>query len=122
MAEYEFTEDQNVIINGFSLRLITQSVLFGLFGITQIILAVLTFNQHIAFVAILLLLQGIFLFLVGPIFVRPSANLRMVTTTEGSDITEMMRGIKKLRFGFFMAVVLAAAIIVCDVIITIMSK
>ena len=122
MAEYEFSEDQNVIINGFSLRLITQSVLFGLMGIVQFVSAVVTFDQHTTFVSVLLVLQGIFLFLVGPIFIRPSTNLKTVTTTEGSDITAMMGGIKKLKFGFLMVIVLASLVIVCDVIITVMSK
>ena len=121
MAEYEFTEDQNVIINGFSYRLIAQSLLFGVIGTIQFVAALLLIEQNSLSTSVLLILQAIFLFLIAPVFIRPSANLKLVTTTEGSDITEMMKGLKKLSFGFMMIIVLVVLAIVCDILMAVLS-
>ena len=87
MAEYEFTEEQNKIINGFSLRLITQSVLFGLAGVVITIIALLTFKSHTPVTSVIYVLQGIFLILSGLRSLRRGLRI-------------MVRGFFILRLGF----------------------
>jgi hypothetical protein len=121
MAEYEFTEEQNVVINGVNMRLIVQAILIAIVGALQLTTSIILFGDKSATFSILLIVQSIFIIMAGLVFIRPTSHLRMVTTTEGTDITEMMKGMKKLSFAVGSVVVLILLAVCCDVLLNVLT-
>jgi hypothetical protein len=117
MAEYEFDAKQDAIINGFSARLITQAILSFLIGAVQLFTAIIFYKQGSISLLTVAILQAFFLAMIGVVFFPPSLDFRKVTTTKGTDITEMMRGLSKLKWGFGAITILVLLSVICDIFI-----
>ena len=123
MTEYEFNEEQNKIIKGVATRCIVQAILLALGGVFGIIgTAFLTnFSAISPALSIVLFIQSSLFIAMGIAFYPPSANFKRVATTEGSDLTEVMKGLKKLNWGFKLLITLILGSIGCDIIIILLS-
>lgn len=116
MTQYEFTPEQNKVIGHVALRCIVNAVLLGLLGLIGVIATIISWGNVTSFLSIVGLLYGIVFITIGVTFFRPANNFRRVTTTEGSDITEMMTGLNKLRGGFMLVSILIVVSLTLDVI------
>jgi hypothetical protein len=113
MAEYEFTAEENRVVDQVSRKLKHIAILFLALGALQLADAFMLTDptgRWTSMGAALLLL------LLGWLFWRPLDNFRRIITTEGSDIREVITALKDLRLAYLGAeiilIVLAAGIIV----------
>ncbi len=114
MPGYEFNKDQNKIINATAIRCITEGTLIIAMGIVKIIIGINMISQ-VAMIATIA--QGILFIAMGLVFFPPYINLRKVAVTEGSDIPELMKGMRKLSMLFLLISLFVVGSIVCDLLI-----
>jgi hypothetical protein len=116
MTQYEFTPEQNKVIGHVALRCMVNAVLLALLGVVGLIGALISLGDNVVLISIVGILYGVVFITMGVMFFRPADNFRRVTTTEGSDITEIMTGLNELRGGFRLVSILILALLVLDVI------
>jgi hypothetical protein len=116
MTQYEFTSEQNKVIGHVALRCMINAVLLALLGVVGLIGALISLGDNVALISIVGILYGVVFITMGVMFFRPADNFRRVTTTEGSDITEIMTGLNELRGGFRLVSIMIIALLVLDVI------
>ena len=116
MTQYEFTPEQNKVIGHVALRCVVNAVLLALLGVVGLVGALISLGDNVALISIVGILYGVVFITMGVMFFRPADNFRRVTTTEGSDITEIMTGLNELRGGFRLVSILIIALLVLDVI------
>ncbi|MFX0093917.1 MAG: hypothetical protein ACFFBD_19415 [Candidatus Hodarchaeota archaeon] len=116
MAEYEFSEEQNRIIKGVSIRCITQCVLLASIGVLIFLMAIVNFFNGVNGLVITFsfVIQAICFVIMGVVFFRPADNLRNVVYTEGRDITEMMTAMRDLNGGFLVLIILIVITVIFD--------
>lgn len=116
MTQYEFTPEQNKVIGHVALRCVVNAVLLALLGVVGLIGSLIALGDNVALISIVGILYGVVFIAMGVMFFRPADNFRRVTTTEGSDITEIMTGLSELRGGFRLVSIMIIALLVLDVI------
>ena len=94
---YEFTEEQNQKIDKIATKLRHISIMFYAFGAIQLL--------HAAFIASGAVIwgaaaSGALSIGLGFVYQRPIDNLINITTTEGSDIPELMIGLEDLHVAY----------------------
>ena len=113
MPGYEFNKDQSKIINATAIRCVTEGSLIIAMGVVKIVIA---FNLILPSAMIAALAQAILFIAMGALFFPPYLNFRKVAVTEGSDISELMKGMKKLSMLFLLISLIVVGSIVCDLI------
>jgi hypothetical protein len=113
MAEYEFTAEENRVIDQVRRKLQHIAVLFLILGVLQLIGSFLLTDPAGRWIS---LGSAILLLALGWLFWRPLDNFRRIISTEGQDIREVVTAIKDLRAAYLAAeiilVVFAAGIII----------
>ena len=112
-SNYEFTADENKVFSKLSRQIIFNSFLWMLGGILFYILAFVNISQAQVTPGISFLLDGILQFAIGLSIIRSYDNFNNITKTEGSDIKELLQGLRDLDVSFR----LTAFLVVCVIII-----
>ena len=113
MPEYEFNKDESKIINATAIRCLTEGTLIIAMGIVKLIIA-LNFISILGTIAAIV--QAILFIGMGAFFFPPYLNFRKVAVTEGSDISELMKGMKTLSILFLLISLIVVGSIICDII------
>jgi len=113
MAEYEFTAEENRVIDQVRRKLQHIAVLFLLLGVLQLIGSFLLTDPAGRWISVG---SAILLLALGWLFWRPLDSFRRIISTEGQDIREVVTAIKDLRAAYLAAeiilIVFAAGIII----------
>ena len=113
MAEYEFTAEENRVIDQVRRKLQHIAVLFLILGVLQLIGSFLLTDPAGRWISVG---SAILLLALGWLFWRPLDNFRRIISTEGQDIREVVTAIKDLRAAYLAAeiilIVFAAGIII----------
>lgn len=116
MTGYEFTEFQNQRINQVAQKLSHISIMFFALGIVQLLGAFLVSTGAVVWGATA---SGVLFLGLGYVYQRPLDNFKKITTTEGSDIPELMVGLDDLHVAFLtgqVIIVCLSAVFVADII------
>ena len=116
MTGYEFTEFQNQRINQITQKLSHISMMFFALGVIQLLSAFLVSTGAVVSGAAA---SGILFLGLGYVFRRPLDNFKKITTTEGSDIPELMVGLDDLHVAYLTGQVIIgclSVVFVADVI------
>ncbi len=105
MTEYEFSQEENLVVDTLAKRL-------RLFGVFIIIVGLITtigvfvggFGTD--FGSITSLIEGISFLVIGITLYRPTDNLKRVVSSTGNDISEVMTAFSEMSSGFKIALVL----------------
>jgi hypothetical protein len=103
MTAYEFTESQNQQIDEIAGKLSHISMLFYAFGVLQLLEATLISAGAVVWGATA---SGLLFLGLGFVYQRPLDNFKKITTTEGSDIPELMIGLDDLHVAYLTGQVL----------------
>ena len=107
MTAYEFTESQNQQINGIAGKLSHISMLFYAFGVLQLLEAAFISTGAVVWGATA---SGALFLGLGFVYQRPLDNFKKITTTEGSDIPELMIGLDDLHVAYLTGQVIIACL------------
>lgn len=97
---YQFGEKEKENISGVVIRFITNALLLVLSGVFNITRAIFHISSGNYFPAFVVLISGFIFIAMGFIFFKPADNLRLMLSTEGHDIEEVMNAITELAVGF----------------------
>jgi hypothetical protein len=116
MAEYEFTDADNLRIKNLRQRVLHVAILFMALGILQLVSAFLLTDQTERWIS---LGAALLLLILGWLYVRPLDNFRRITETQGQDIRQVIIAMKDLRAAYLAAEVIFG-IFVAGIIVEIM--
>ena len=88
MAFYEFTDEENIVFTGLSLRMNIAVVLMIVVGILLIVVGVVRYPFSMELV--LLTANGLLLFGIGYLTFRTAARYKKIVDTQGHDIMYLM--------------------------------
>ena len=111
---YEFSAEEERVVNSFALKMTIIGALFGLLSIFLLIGVIVNKelrNTDRWFRAILAILQ----IAIGGLLIYPGLNFRNVMRTEGNDIYELMTGIRKLKFSLWTLLYLVIGLLVISI-------
>ena len=118
MSEYEFTKEQEVIINKVALRCVIQCIALSLIGIVGIVEDFVIFNldssRSLAWMSITVA-QSILFIPMGLGLIFPYLYYKKITTTVGTDISHLMKALKRMTFGFQIVVLCILGSVICDI-------
>ena len=106
LSEYEFDKNQEQVIKNVATRCIIQAVLIILGSITGFLPDIIYLAHRQSEFTVILLVQAVLQIIIGILFLRPVNNFRRIASTEGSDISELMIGLKDLSISFMIIVFL----------------
>ncbi len=106
--EYEFTGAENAVIRSLAGPLRFVGGMSILFGVIYLVAGVRTMVMMTARLGIFPLIEGSLFVLVGSWLLPAASALSAVVDTEGSDITNLMFALKKLRNVFMLQAILWA--------------
>ena len=113
MAEYEFSAEENRLVDQVRRKLQHVAILFLVLGALQLIESFMLSDPTGRWIS---LGSAILVLALGWLFWRPLDNFRRIVSTQGQDIREVVTAIKDLRAAYLGAeiilVVLAAGITV----------
>jgi hypothetical protein len=115
---YEFNKEESKIINATAIRCLTEGTLIVMMGIVKIVIGI-SLVSPIPIAASIV--QAIIFIAMGLVFFPPFISLRKVAVTEGSDIPELMKGMRKLSMLFLFLVVFVVGSILCDLILILLA-
>ena len=123
MTKYEFTKEQSKDIKGFATKCLIESILIALIGVFGIIGPAILLSAGLLDLGLgtVMIIQNCLFVGIGAAFYSPYDNLRKVADTEGSDIPELMKGMRKLNTLFACLMYFVIASITCDIIMIILS-
>ena len=101
MSEYEFTNEQNEIFSKLANALQRFAIIFGLFGVLLIVMAVADMmgsepTKNMIYVGSCVVGGAVCAFLAF-LFLKPVQNFRSITTTKGQDISELLTALGHLN-------------------------
>lgn len=108
MAFYEFTEEENAVFSGLSLRMNVVGVLMVVIGVGLIVFGVIRYPISLELLVVSAL--GIILFGMGYFTFQSSKRFRKIVETQGHDITYLMEAITGLNRLYTLVVVLIVAV------------
>ncbi|MCY3412712.1 MAG: hypothetical protein INQ03_13825 [Candidatus Heimdallarchaeota archaeon] len=101
MAQYEFDDDKAEVMWNFGNKLSIISLILGtgaIFGVIASILRIIDSEEKTPHV--IKMFEFIFLLGIAVIIYFPSDNFKNISTSEGRDIDELMRGFKEFNMAF----------------------
>lgn len=107
MTAFEFTETQNQQIDKIAAKLLHISLLFYAFGALQLLQAAFISTGAVVWGATA---SGLLFVGLGFVFQRPLDNFKKITTTEGSDIPELLIGLDDLHVAYLTGQVIIACL------------
>jgi hypothetical protein len=116
--EYEFDGNDNAVIRSLASPMSFVGFISVIFGLLQIVLHVRAMGTLAGFLGIA---EGVLLAVAGSWLIPAATSLRAIVDTEGSDITNLMFALKKLRNVYWMQAVLWGLACALVVIIVMMS-
>jgi hypothetical protein len=116
--EFEFDGNDNAVIRSVASPMAFVGYISVIFGLLQIVLHLRTMSTLAGFLGIV---EGVLLAVAGSWLIPAASSLRAIVDTEGSDITNLMYALKKLRNVYWLQAVLwglACALILIVVLMT----
>lgn len=107
MGNYEFTEQENVVMDELAGNLRVVGILQIVFGIVILVLAFITLRFVPETNLVARTIDAAAMIALGVAVYRPADNFKRIVTTRGRDIDELMTGIEELDSGFTVIVTLA---------------
>ena len=111
---YEFNEQENKIFSKLSRQIIINSFLWMLGGLLFYVLAFVNLSNGDVTPAISFFLDGILQFAIGLSIIRSYDNFNNITNTEGSDIHELIQGLRDLDVSFKLTAFLVVCVIIME--------
>ena len=123
MSKYEFSKEDSEVVKRFATKCIIEAHLIALIGIFGIIgpAILLSAGQLDLGLGIVMIIQNILFVVISVAFFPPYAHLRNVAITEGSDIPELMKGMRKLNRLFVFLIYFVIGSAVCDIFMIVLS-
>lgn len=106
MAFYEFTDDENAVFQGLSLRMNIAGVLMVLFGIGIIVFGAIEFPWSLTLA--LIVINGFILGGIGYLTFQSSKRFRKIIETQGHDIMYLMEAMQDQKRVYALIVALVA--------------
>src|SRR5262245_8851616 len=97
MAEYEFTAEENKVVDQVRRKLGHIAILFVILGLLQLVESFMLTDPASRWIS---MGAAVLLLALGWLFMRPLDNFRRIITTEGRDIREVITAIKDLRMAY----------------------
>jgi len=108
---YEFSQEEERVINNFAVKTATIGVLFGILSIFLLISVLVDNNIRNTDRIFRSILSGLQIGIAG-LLIYPGLNFRNVMRTEGKDILELMTGIRKLKQSLWALLYIIVALLV----------
>ena len=106
-SEYEFTQEENHILQALSKRTARVGILLALIGAATALNGVGSLiNRGVNAANISLFFMAAIQIVIGIVIWRPADNLKRIVTAKGSDITELMTALNEYGNGFGIAIIL----------------
>ena len=123
MPEYEFSEKDAEVVKRFATKCLIEAILIAVIGILGIIGPSILLGAGLLTggMALVMIIQNILFVVIGAAFYPPYENLRNVAITQGSDIPELMKGMRKLNKLFVYLIYFVLASMTCDIIMIVLS-
>jgi len=119
MSEYELNKEESNLMEKIAMRGRIQAVLLTIVGLIGLVGAFTMVGKSSSFAIILGLLYSVIFIVMGIVFLRPTDNFLKVARTTGSDMSEIMKGLRELSRGFMILCLLLIPCIVMDILIVI---
>jgi hypothetical protein len=111
---YEFNEQENKVFRKLSRHILINAFLFMLGGLLFYVLALVNIANAEITPAVSFFFDGILQFAIGLSIIRSYDNFNNIISTEGSDIPELIQGLKDLDFSFRLTSFFVVLIIVIE--------
>ena len=111
--KYEFTPDEDKIIDGVGVRGLLIGILLIIVAIVSTIKNLILFDS-ISILFTLTMIQNIIAGVTGIAFILPFSNYRKLAKTEGKDIDEFMEGIRKMTLGFIIIIIVTVLLVITE--------
>ena len=112
--KYEFNEEENKIFRSLSRQIIFNAFFWMLGGLLFYILAFVNIANADITPAVSFFLDGILQFAIGLSIIRSYDNFNNITNTEGSDIHELIQGLRDLDVSFKLTAFLVFCVIIVE--------
>ena len=112
--KYEFNEEENKIFRSLSRQIIFNAFFWMLGGLLFYILAFVSIANADITPAVSFFLDGILQFAIGLSIIRSYDNFNNITNTEGSDIHELIQGLRDLDVSFKLTAFLVFCVIIVE--------
>ena len=112
--KYEFNEQENKIFRSLSRQIIFNAFFWMLGGLLFYILAFVNIANADITPAVSFFLDGILQFAIGLSIIRSYDNFNNITNTEGSDIHELIQGLRDLDVSFKLTAFLVICVIIVE--------
>ena len=112
---YEFSQEEDKIIEGVGIRGFLIGLLLILVAIVNTIKNVLILD-NITILFILTMIQNVVAVMVAIAFILPFYDFRTLAKTEGKDIKEFMEGIHKMTLGFIIIIISMIVLVISEII------
>ncbi|MDH5402144.1 MAG: hypothetical protein OEZ01_11465 [Candidatus Heimdallarchaeota archaeon] len=114
MNKYEFTEEENKVFKGLSLRLTLIALFLIMCGLLTIVTGLIYFKIGVGSLGTVLFLEGLVLFPLAFLLYRPADNYTRIVDRTGGDIDELMTAIKETNFSFKYVYIFVALIFIFE--------
>ena len=101
---YEFTDIESEKIWSFGNKLVITSLIMLVAGVLGIFFTIARYNQLNNVHATIYIIEFIFLIVIALLLFRPSDNFKLIATTEGNDIDELMKGLNDFKLAFMVTI------------------
>lgn len=119
MSEYELNQAESKIMEKVALRGRIQAGLLTIVGLVGLIAAFTMIGKGSTLGIVLGLLYSVLFIVMGVVFLRPTDNFLKVARTTGSDLSEIMQGLRELSQGFKIMCILLIPCILMDIFISV---
>jgi hypothetical protein len=107
---YEFSDIEAEKIWVFGNKLVISSLIMLVAGVLGIFFTIARFNQLEQMRAVVYITEFLFLIAIAVLLFRPSDNFKMIATSEGRDMDELMKGLNEFKLAFVMTTLLILTI------------
>jgi len=109
MSEYEFSEEENVVIGKLNKHMLLASIMLALSGLIAFILGLTDSSLFDVY-------SGITVFCIGLSLYFPIDNFKRIVTTTSQDIKELLTGFSELDRGWLLVNIITAIYMLMKVI------
>lgn len=97
MSEYEFTEQQNQVLDGLSGALRRLAIVIAVFAAVLVAFGAVPDASRSIFITIGIIGAGVLSLVMAYLFMQPLDNFRRITTTKGKDLSEFLTALDHLN-------------------------